>query len=109
MVNGFPNDTPDLCVEPHLSSRSPASGRKLLEALDTAMERGRRALLAEQRDDGSCEDRTDLGPVGPAMHWIVERQFDVLSTEDAEAARRYLLSQQRPDGSFPAFPGALEG
>ena len=90
-------------------SPDPAGGSDLLGLLDAAIERARRALLAEQRDDGSWEDRTDLGPVGPAMHWIVERQFDVLSSEDAEPARRYLLSQQRPDGSFPAFPGALHG
>jgi len=108
-VNSFPSDTPDLFLETPRPVRAPESAADLREALDAAIERGRRALLAEQRDDGSWEDRTDLGPVGPAMHWIVERQFDVLESADAEQARRYLLSQQRSDGSFPAFPGALHG
>jgi squalene-hopene/tetraprenyl-beta-curcumene cyclase len=108
-MNSVSNDTKDFSLEIQPSSRAKNAGAVRLESLDAAIERGRRALLAEQRDDGSWEDRTDLGPVGPAMHWIVERQFDVLSSEDREHARRYLLSQQRPDGSFPAFPGALHG
>ncbi len=81
----------------------------LPRALERAIQNARRALLAEQREDGSWECPTDLGPVGPAMQWIVERQFDVLSNDDAAEAARYLLSRQRPDGSFPAYPGAKQG
>src|SRR5687768_11089105 len=81
----------------------------LLEALDLAIASGRSALASEQREDGSWEGHTDLGPVGAAMNWIVERQFDMLTTEEASEAARQLLSQQRPDGSYPAFPGAKHG
>jgi hypothetical protein len=83
------NDTAGFSLETPDAPRAPADDCGIGKALDTAIGRGRAALLAEQREDGSWEDRTDLGPVGPAMQSIVERQFDVLSSEDAaQAARR---------------------
>jgi squalene cyclase len=95
---------------PNGSSREPPrADANLVEALDLAIESGRSSLASEQREDGSWEGHTDLGPVGAAMNWIVERQFDMLTTEEAAEAARHLLSQQRPDGSYPAFPGAKHG
>ena len=75
--------------------------------LDAAIDRGARALIAAQRDDGSWEGAIDLGPTGAAMHWIVEHHFGVLASEDAAEAARYLMSEQRADGSFAPFPGAV--
>ncbi len=80
-----------------------------LSHLDTALARGRRALEGLQRADGSWEAVTDLGPTGPAMHWIVEHKLGGIAHEDRAEGARYLLAQQRPDGSFLPYPGAAEG
>jgi len=77
--------------------------------LDQAIFRGAEALKREQRADGSWDDDTDLGPCATAMHWIAEASLGGASATEAAESARYLLSQQRPDGSFLPFPEATEG
>src|SRR5690349_1000659 len=77
--------------------------------LDAVIERARTSLAADQRPDGAWETPTDVGPIGPAMQWIVEHRFGVLEDDDAAEAARYLLAAQQADGSFLPYPGAPAG
>src|SRR5207244_336528 len=80
-----------------------------LTLLSRALARGKLALERLQRADGSWEATTDVGPTGPAMHWIVERKLGGGAAEEREQGLRYLLAEQQPDGSFWPYPGAAEG
>lgn len=79
------------------------------QALEQAIARGAAAVKREQRPDGSWDDDTDLGPSATAMHWIAEAAVGGASPEAGADAAAYLLSQQRPDGSFLPFPEATAG
>jgi squalene-hopene/tetraprenyl-beta-curcumene cyclase len=79
------------------------------QELQGSIARGADALKGEQRPDGSWDDDTDLGPTATAMHWIAEAALGGASSAEAADAAAYLLSQQRPDGSFLPFPEATEG
>lgn len=79
------------------------------KSLQRAIARSRRALLAAQRNDGSWDERSDVGPVSTAMVVVALAWLGRLSASDRAKAARWLCSQQLADGSFAARPFAREG
>ena len=71
-----------------LPSEAPGASRAA-QSLVEAIARGREALAGAQRPDGSWESPTDLGPTGPAMHWIVEAQLGGTAAERATFIEGY--------------------
>jgi squalene cyclase len=74
-----------------------------------ALERAVRVVRTTQRADGSWDGNCDMGPLSTAQAVVVLQRMGQLLPADAQAAARWLRSQQRPDGSFVMFPAAPRG
>lgn len=79
------------------------------DALEAALRRSQAALFRSQREDGSWDERSDVGPVSTAMVLVSLAWLGALSAADREAGARWLRGQQRPDGSFVGRPFARQG
>ena len=73
--------------------------------LDTSIEKAQQYLRAEQLPDGAWHGNFIAGPDATAEILIALRFLGVLDPSDASKARAWLLTQQRPDGSFSAYEG----
>lgn len=78
-------------------------------SLQAAIQRSQSALLRSQLDDGSWDERSDVGPISTAMVLVALAWLGHLSREDRAAGARWLRAQQRPDGSFVGRPFARKG
>jgi squalene cyclase len=66
-------------------------------------------LWRTQRPDGSWESLCDVGPVSTAQMLVTLHYLGRLDPQDAHDAARWLVAQQRADGSFPGYPFAERG
>jgi squalene cyclase len=87
---------------------APPAGVNLAD-VSAAVARARQVLLDQRRPDGSWVAYCDFGPAATAQVLVGLRFIDRLDPADAEAARRWLVSRQREDGSFVSHPFARSG
>lgn len=74
-----------------------------------SIERAQQYLRGQQLDNGAWHGHAIAGPDATAEMMIGQRFLGLLTPSDAEKALRWLLAQQLPDGSFPAYTGADQG
>jgi squalene cyclase len=79
------------------------------ERLALAIARGRDVLWAGQRADGSWDERSDVGPASTANVLVALHHVGLLPASDLRRGAAWLRTQQRPDGSFVAYPFAPHG
>src|SRR5215207_4713246 len=79
------------------------------DLLGAAIDRAARALWATRRADGSWDERSDIGPASTANVLVSLNHAGVLPARDLSAGASWLRAQQRPDGSFVAYPFASDG
>lgn len=77
--------------------------------VDDAIARASRVLWDSQREDGSWDDRSDVGPSSTANVLVALAHANLLDDSDRAAGARWLLARQRPDGSFAPYPFAPHG
>lgn len=88
-----------------VSIHRPSIEQRVTQAIARAQDN----LLSSQTSNGSWKGTNTAGPLDTARVLIVERYLGALKPEDARDGGRWLLSQQRPDGSFASYPDAQEG
>jgi squalene cyclase len=95
----------------HDEMRAPGKGPDPVDLaqVTTAVGRAQDLLLRSLRPDGSWISYCDLGPSATAQVVVGLRFVDRLDPRDAEAARRWLISRQRADGSFVGHPYTSQG
>lgn len=95
------------------SARGPVAEKvsptEILPSLDEAIARGRSMVLSRQRDDGSFQERGDMGPFTTALALVSLHHVGKLSPAEILDGARWLRASQRDDGSFPGRPFAAEG
>ena len=74
-----------------------------------ALDRAHAMFFRTQQEDGSWSGPCDQGPAATGQALVGLRFVEALAPADAEAAARYLVRQQRPDGSFAGYPFAERG
>lgn len=79
------------------------------ERLRDAIARGQRVLLSTQREDGSWDERSNIGASSTANVLVALQWAGLLPEEDLREGARWLRSQQRKDGSFEPHPFANRG
>ena len=73
------------------------------EALDFALQQGTDHLLSEQADDGYWWGELESNVTMAAEHILLERFLGSYDTERESRIRRYILSLQKEDGSWPIY------
>jgi squalene-hopene/tetraprenyl-beta-curcumene cyclase len=79
------------------------------DALDAAIARAQKGLLALQEENGAWDRPNDLGPTTTAFQLVVEKWIGVLDPRDTVEGAKGLFAEQRADGSFPPWPTAASG
>jgi squalene cyclase len=79
------------------------------ERLREAILRGQRVLFSGQREDGSWDERSNIGASATANVLVALHWAKMLPEADLKDGARWLRSQQRKDGSFDAHPFANKG
>lgn len=77
--------------------------------LDGAIERATTAMYDTQLASGAWDARSDVGPVSTANVLVTFDHLGVLTDDERTRGLSWLRSAQRADGSFAAYPFALEG
>jgi hypothetical protein len=77
--------------------------------LDRAIDRGRRMVLPRQRDDGSWQERGDMGPFTTALALVSLHHLGATTRAESAEGTRWLRARQLADGSFPGRPFARAG
>ena len=83
--------------------------RPLLESVEVTLNQAAKALVEQQKEDGSWSGFCPGGPFSTCMTMVTEGHLGVLSQRDAEQGVTFLRSQQRADGSFEDYPFAKHG
>lgn len=86
-----------------------ARGRGDVASLDRAIDRGRQMALARQRDDGSWQERGDMGPFTTALALVSLHHLGASTRGETAEGTRWLRARQLADGSFPGRPFARAG
>ena len=73
------------------------------EALDFALQQGTDHLLSEQADDGYWWGELESNVTMAAEHILLERFLGSYDIERESRIRRYILSLQKEDGSWPIY------
>lgn len=79
------------------------------DLLGAAIDRATQALWSARRADGSCDERSDIGPAGTANVLVSLNHAGVLPSRDLTAGTSWLRAHQRLDGSFVPYPFAADG
>lgn len=79
------------------------------QSLSDAIRRASRVLCRAQREDGSWDERSDVGPASTANVLVALSYAGILTAEDRDEGGRWLRWQQLTDGSFRPHPFAKEG
>lgn len=79
------------------------------DALHQAIARSRGALWAAQRNDGSWDERSDVGPASTANVLVALHHVELLPADDLRQGASWLRSKQLRDGSFRPYPFARHG
>lgn len=77
--------------------------------LDQAIDQAQSHLFSLQHADGHWAGGNHMGVTDTARFLVVEKQLGALKPQDAAAGARFILSQQRPDGTWPPYPTAPQG
>lgn len=80
-----------------------------MSELNQAIEKAQQYLRGQQLESGAWHGHAIAGPDATAEMMIGQHFLGVLSPNDAAKALSWLLTQQLPDGSFPAFAGTDQG
>ncbi len=88
-----------------LTERTTLRRGDLQYGVDAAVEH----LWKTQRADGSWESFCDVGPVATAQMVVTLKYMGRLDSADAALAARWLIGQQRSDGSWVSHPFAEQG
>ncbi|WP_437870211.1 hypothetical protein [Sorangium sp. So ce363] len=81
----------------------------LADSVDQVLLRGARAVLEQQRTDGTWQGFNDAGVVFTSVALVHERWLGALDEEDAALGVKRLRAEQRDDGSVPPWPRARAG
>ena len=82
----------------------------LRDRLNVTIDRGRAALLAKRRPDGSWDHAANLGTHFLAQYWLCLRWLDVAEPRlDAHYLADRLLAAQKADGSWRQLEDAADG
>jgi len=95
-------------ARPENASRASSTRTQRSISIRRALQRATKALVAQQRSDGSYECWIDVGPVAIASQLILERVAKHRSST-TKAAVAALRAAQRRDGSFGAWKHASNG
>ena len=78
-------------------------------AAQSALERARDMLWANQQPDGSWDSPGDMGAMPTALVLVALHYLGALSAEDAAEGARWLRARQQADGSYRTYPTAPHG